>query len=52
MKMRSASTVVTIVRMEVSKRKNILSITKAVKSKLMTDESFAKIEFLSAVQTQ
>ena len=50
--MRLASTVVAIVRKEVSRRKNILSITKAVKSKLMTDESFAKIEFLSAVQTQ
>ena len=48
--MRLASTVVAIVRKEVSRRKNILSITRAVKSKLMTDESFAKTEFLSAVR--
>ena len=50
--MRSARTVVTMVRMEVRRRKNILSITKAVKSKLMTDESFAKPEFLSTRRTQ
>ena len=50
--MRLASTVVAIVRKEVSRRKNILSITRAVKSKLMTDESFAKTEFLSTKRTR
>ena len=50
--MRRASTVVTIVRMEVTRRKNSLSITRAVKSKLMTDESYAKTEFLSTKRTQ
>ena len=50
--MRRARTVVTIVRMAVSRRKNILSITKAVKSKLMTDESYAKTEFLSTKRAQ
>ena len=50
--MRRASTVVRIVRMEVTRRKNSLSITRAVKSKLMTDESYAKTEFLSTKRTQ
>ena len=39
--MRSAITVATIVRMELSRRKNILSMRKAVRSKLVTDESFS-----------
>ena len=43
---------VTIVRMEVSRRKNILSITKAVKSELVTDESYANTEFLSTKRAQ
>ena len=34
--------VVTIVRTEVSRRKNIFSIIKALKSKLMTDESLER----------